>query len=207
VARPVVSAAAEELYEALDSTFTEPDEGLDWPLLKFIDAITIGPLAQIHGFVTEDDGTPGWSIVLDPNNAPVDVLPWLAQFVGAVLRPDMTEEQRRAAIIDPEVFARGRPAAVAQVAGRRLTGSKTILFDERYTGSAWQMRIRTFLSETPDPALTEAEIRAEQKPIGIVLTYAAIEGQDWLDLRTDHATWTAVMADYASWHDARTDLP
>ena len=209
MARPEVSAAAEELYEALEPAFTVGDsDETGWPALNLCEALVAGDVARIHSYVIDrDDGTPGWAILLDPENAPAEALPWLAQFTGAVLLPSMSEEQMRATIAFPESFERGGPGALVSVARRRLTGSKTVLVDERYQGSAYRLRVRTLLAETPDPALTEAEIRAEQKPIGVVLTYEAIETQDWLDLRSDHATWADVMADYDDWLEVRTELP
>lgn len=208
MAQPEVAAAAEELYEALEPAFTDGDEDRGWPTLLLCAALTSGVPDQLHGYLTDnDDGTLGWAILLDPDNAPAEVLPYLAQFVGVVLAPEMTVEQQRAAIKAPEGFGRGRPLAIEAVARRRLTGSQTVLHDERYEDEAWRMRIRTLASETPDPAATEADIRREQKPIGIVLTYAAITTWDWADLQAAHATWADVIAAYDDWLEARTQLP
>lgn len=213
MARPVVSAAAEELYEALDPAFTTGDEGRNWPTLKLCDVLTSGDVARLHTYVTDQaDGTPGWVILLDPDTAPAETLPWLAQFVGATLRPDMTEAQQRAAIKQPEAFGRGTRGAIIAVAKRHLTAGKRVILDERSDGEIgvdkpWQMRIRTLLVETPDPAATEDEIRAEQKPIGIVLSYAAVAVQTWGDVETGFANWGAVKANYATWHDVLVDLP
>lgn len=208
MARPVVSEAAEELYEALEPAFTDGDEDRGWATLNLCAALVGAGIDEVHFFVTErDDGTPGWGIALDADQAPAEVLPWLAQFDGAVLTPQMTEEQRRAAINEPEALQRGRIPAIESVARRRLTGAKTVLLDERWTGGGYRMRIRTLASETPDPARTEDEIRREQKPIGIVLTYLAITTWDWLDLRTAEATWADVQADFDTWLIARTQLP
>lgn len=213
MAAPPVSPPAQEFYEALAPTFTVGDEDRGYPLLKLCNALCPSPIRQIHSYVTDqEDGTPGWVIVFDPDNAPVEVLPYLAQFDGAEIRPDMDEAQIRDAIRSPQGFGRGRPSALAKIAQRHLTGGKTVLLDERSDGTVgvdkpWQMRIRTLASETPDPELTEREIRAEWKPIGIVLTYLAIDGQTWGDLRLDHATWADVQADYATWEEVRTDLP
>lgn len=210
---PTVSNAALELYEALDPAFTDGDEDRGWPTLILCDVLTAGDVARLHDYVTDqDDGTPGWVILLDPDRAPVETLPWLAQFVGATLRPDMNEAQRRAAIKAPEAFGRGTRDAIIAVAQRRLTGVKRVILDERSDGTIgvdkpWQMRIRTLVAETPDPAATEREIRAEQKPIGIVLTYAAIDGQTWGDVKANYATWADVEAAYANWGEVATDLP
>lgn len=210
---PEVSEAASELYEALEPAFTDGDEARGWTTLQLCAALVSAGIDQVHFYVVDrEDGTPGWGIVMDPDRAPAEVLPWLAQFDGAVLTPQMTELQKRRAIKTPEGFKRGTLEAIRAVAERRLTGGKRVLLDERSDGELgvdkpYQLRIRTLLSETPDPALTEEELRAEQKPIGIVLTYLAINGQTWGDLQLDHATWADAKADYATWEEAVTDLP
>jgi hypothetical protein len=216
VARPVVSEPAEELYEALEPAFTDGDEERLWAALKLCQALVPTPIRQLHGYVVDqEDGTLGWVIVLDPDAAPAEVLPWLAQFDGAVLRPDMTEVEQRNAITQPEGFGRGRLDPLISITKRHLTGSKTVLVTERSDGTAgdraWHLYLRTLASETPNPAATEAEVRAEAKPIGIILHYSAITEQTWLDLRTDHASWTLVRSGgaepYATWLAARTALP
>lgn len=208
MARPIVSEAAEELYEALEPAFTDGDEDRGWTTLNLCAALVGSGIDQVHFYVIErDDGTPGWGIALDADQAPAEALAWLAQFDGAVLTPQMTEEQRRQAIKVPEGLKRGSIPAIESVSKRRLTGSQTVMIDERYTGAAYRMRIRTLASETPDPARTEEEIRREQKPIGIVLIFEAITTWDWADLRAAHATWADVIASFDTWEEARTQLP
>lgn len=207
-ARPIVSIATEELYEGLEPAFTDGDEDRAWAALNLCAALVGAGIDQVHLYVTEkEDGTPGWGIALDPENVPLEALPWLAQFDGAVLTPQMSEAEQRQAIAQPEAMRRGTLAAITQVAKRRLTGSQTLLIDERYQGFGYRLRIRTLASETPDPEATEEEIRREQKPIGIVLTYLAITTWDWGDLQLAEASWAAVQADFSDWLEARTQLP
>lgn len=209
MAQPVVSDSAQEVYDGLVPVFTDGDESRGWTTLYLVDAlVTSGGIEQVHFFVVDrDDGTPGWGIAMDPDEAPAAVLPWLSQFSGAVITPSMTEDQARDAIKSPEGLRRGTIEAIERVAKRRLTGTQTVMVDERWHGSAWQLRIRTLASETPYPELTEADIRAEQKPIGIVLTYKAIENQDWGDVTAKYASWAELKANNATWLELRTDLP
>ncbi len=202
--RPVVSQAAEDLYAGL-----EPYAKLDteWHLLRWCEIVVQKTLAQIHGYVTDQaDGTPGWAIIMDPDGAPPEVLPWLAQFVGVEVTDEMDEAAIRAAIKLPSGFARGTPAALVAAVKPSLTPPQTVLVDERYQDNAWRLRVRTLAVETPDPAATKAAAKS-QKPIGIVLTYAAIVTWDWGDLQGEHATWGDVKAAHDTWLDARTQLP
>lgn len=199
--------AAETLYEALSPAFVEPDDENGLALLGLCNALTSGNIDAIREYVVEHEGRPGWQIILDPQRAPAIVLPWLAQFDGANLRPDLDETGRRDAIVAPEAFGRGTPEAMKRVAERRLTGTKTVIVTERYTGSAWRLLIETLEGETPEPAKTEAEIIAEQKPIGILLFFNRRAVWDWLELRTEKATWLKLREDFPTWFAVRTYEP
>lgn len=208
MARPLVSEATEELYEALDPAFTTGDEDRGWVVLNLCAAIVVGDLDRIHSYVTDrSDGRPGWQILFDPAECPAEALPYLAQFAGATLRPDMDEAQQRAAIQDPEVFRRGTPASIVAVAKRRLTGSQTVLLTERWTDNAYRMQLLTLEEETPDPDATLAELLAEAKPIGVRLLFNQSVPWTWAELRGEEATWADVASDFDTWLDLRTNTP
>lgn len=205
MARPDVSPTAEDLYASL-AAYTVGDEDQDWHLLKLCEAIATAFTEPVAELVQEREGRVPWQVLFDPTLCPVEYLPYLAQFVGATLTDSMTEAEKRAAVALPEGWLRGTPAALLAAIKRTLTGAKTVHLDERYTGAAYQLRVRTLATETPSATATEAAILT-QKPIGIVLTYAAITGQDWDDLVADHADWDAVVADYDTWAAVPLDLP
>lgn len=197
--QPEVSAAALELYEALDPSFTQEDEEHGWATLNFCAALTSGNIDLIHEIVSDRDSGPGWQILLDPEECPAAALPYLARFVGARLLPSMTEAEQRAAIANPEGFGRGTPAAIVAVAKRRLTGSKTVLLVEFYTGLAYRMKIVTLAGETPEPEATLRDILREQKPIGIRLFFNTSPDWTWDELVEEKATWDEVGEDFATW--------
>lgn len=206
---PEASPAALTLYEALTPAFTFGDENRGYPLLRFLNGLSAGTLSKVHRLVTEQEGRPGWQVALDPDLADLEDLPWLAQFGGANLRPDMDEAQQRDAVKAPEVFRRGTIPAIVQVAERRLTGTKTVIVTERYTEKAWRLRIETLAGETPEPTITQAEIIAEQKPVGIVLFFNTRVNWTWGEAKesVEFPTWGDVKAGFASWHDYRTYEP
>lgn len=197
--KPEASDAALELYSALEPAFTQTDEATDWTTLKFCTALTTGNIDLIYEIVTDRDTGPGWQILLDPENCPAVALPYLAQFVGARLTPAMDEAERRAAIAQPEGFRRGTPAAIVAVAKRRLTGTKTVLLVEFYTGLAYRMKLVTLESETPDPEATLADILREQKPIGIRLYFNSSPDWTWAELAEEQGTWADVKEEFATW--------
>lgn len=199
-----LTEAAQTLYDALDPAFTTGAEDVAAGVCS---ALVTGNLNQILAYVGDTDERPGWQILFDPANCPVEALPYLAQFGGAILRPDMDEAQQRAAISDPEVFHRGMPAQIVAVAKRRLTGTKTVLLVERYTDNAYRMQIVTLPSETPYPDVTEAEIRAEAKPIGDVLYFNDVVPWTWGELAGEESTWADVAADFDTWADVASFVP
>lgn len=204
---PEASPAALELFEAIGPAFTEPDPDFDYTCLKLCIALTTANIDLIHEIVSDTDAGPGWQILLDPTRCPAVCLPFLAQFVGVRLKPEMSEAQKRAAIADPEGFEVGSPAAIVSVAKRRLTGIQTVLLVERYTGLAYRMKIVTIESETPDPAATLRDILEEQKPMGIRLFFNASPDWSWTELGEEKATWAKVQADFDTWDAVVTNSP
>jgi hypothetical protein len=200
-APPPASAAALELYEGLGPAFTQNDEAFGWAALKLCGALVTRNIDLIYEIVTDSDSGPGWQILLDPSRCPAICLPFLAQFVGARLTPAMTVEQQRDAISNPEGFGRGTPAAMVAVTKRRLTGTKTVLLLERYTGLAYRTKILTLESETPEPAETLADLKLQQKPIGIRLFFNTSPDSTWAEVLEEKTTWKKVEEGWATWGD------
>lgn len=206
---PEASDAARELYDSLSPASTTGHEDRDWVALKLCMGLSAGPLSQIYTYVIPAPGGVGWEIVLDPANAPVEVLEWLAQFDGAVLKPEMSEAERRAAITSPQAFGRGTLAAIEETIKRRLTGTKTVIITERYTANPWRVRIETLEAETPDQAAIEEDLRREQKPIGILFFFNERVVWTWKEMReeVEWNTWAKVQEKGATWLDVRTHEP
>lgn len=166
-----MGAVTDDIYESLGH-FARKDESGD--LLTFVEALGM-PLERLNEMVGDQpDGKPGWSPVFDVDNVEPEHLPFLAQFVGARLTPEMGVEQQRAEVREPSSWRRGTTAALRTTIQRTLTGSKRVIIRER-TPEPWDIYVRTLKSETPDEARTEAVARAN-KVAGLVLSYEAIDG-------------------------------
>jgi hypothetical protein len=208
--RPEASPAAEELYEALAPAFTQGDEANDWASLKMCMAIVTGRLDLLHTYLIDDiTNLPAWAVVFDPERCPAEALPYLAQFSGAILTPEMEEAARRAAVQTPEALSRGRVESIEAVIKRRLTGTKAVVLTERYTGSAWRLRLETIEAETPDPAGIIADLIRFQKPIGIVLFFNTRVAWTWGEAKVsvEFPTWADVKAGFKTWFAYRTFEP
>lgn len=210
MSEPNASPAARAIYEGLDPAFTRADPDNDFTTLRMCMAIVAGKIDLLWEYLIDDvTNLPALAILLDPERCPESALPWLSQFSGADLTPEMTEEARRLAIQTPEAFSRGRVKSIEAVAKRRLTGTKSVIVTERYTGSVWRLRIETLEEETPDPDGTEADIIAYQKPIGILLFFNSRVNWTWGEAKksAEFPTWKSVKENFATWHDYRTYKP
>lgn len=192
---------SDQIYDAL-GPFAKADETGD--LRDFIDALT-APAERVYGIVGEENQEFGWSVVLDPDVCPAEVLPWLAQWEGVTLTPDMSVPEQRQAIKDREGAARGRVATIRARIERTLTGEKRIILRER-TPTPYSLYIRTIASETPDEELTRQAI-LQQKPAGIVLSYAAAVGITYIDLENDYDTYDDIAATGLTYGELAETLP
>ena len=137
-------------------------------LLAFVRAL-VEPLAFVDDVVRDTDEYVGWGTLMDVDVAPVWALPWLAQFVGVSYVYGESEASQRIRIKEASGFHRGTPAAIIGAARQHLTGTRRVELYER-DGSPWVFRVRTYTSETPDPAKVQAAVLA-LKPAGLVFNY------------------------------------
>lgn len=172
-------------------------------------------LTAVGGMFSEAElyalaGERGWGTLLDPDEAPVPALPYLALYVGERLPVGLDEAGMREWIKDAPNQRRGTIEAIVRVAQRYLTGQRTVAVHERSgvgPNPEDYLTVQTYTSETPTAALTFADLRRDAVPADIVLTHNVMDGQSWQDVKTANATWAAVKAAYPTWEDARTQMP
>lgn len=193
------------------------DEARAWSLLHYCSGIGL-PFQLVADFVYEQqDGTPGWGLLLDADRCPTWALGWLAQFRGVRLVPrDPAETEAaywaamRQRIKRADGQNRGGPDAMRAAAERFLTGTRYLVFNERAgaVDPAYTLAVRSRADETPDPAKVLAAI-LEQKPGGIVLDYATTpSGVPTYDLvAVAHDSYQDVLTFYADYDDLRTRMP
>jgi hypothetical protein len=201
--RPTVGPVAEELYADL-APYASADEENGWPLLALLGALC-HPFEEIAELVRDDGSHPGWSILLDVDRCPAKFLPWLAQLAGVRLHRDMSESDRRIAIRERPGARRGTPRALRDAARVYLTGARSVRLTERVGGDAYQVAVRTLASETPDPARVLASLKT-QLAAGLFLDYAAVDGQTYDHVNTDHADYAALRDAYQSYDGVRFDF-
>lgn len=204
--RPVVSAAAEEVYDSLQH-FTDQDESLGWPLLTYCEALVGQSLQPLEDLIRDtDDGKPGWYSIVDLDDISSDGLAYLAQFVGATLIAGLDDATQRDRIRNVSGRARGRPETIAAAAAQYLTGTKRVDVFERDTGDAYKIRVRTFASETPDSTKVQNAIMAE-KPAGLILTYQLAGGMTYTELAAAYTTYDNMKTSVGTYDDQKALVP
>jgi hypothetical protein len=169
---------------------------------------TIGDMfAEVEFFdgAGEDDA---WQVIVDPDRARVQDLPYVAQFVGERIPTGLDEALAREWVKDAPHRRRGTVDSVWQAAQRRLTGSRTVTIIERdgVDGSDDPDRITiiTYTDETPDPAGVLADL-ASVLPWDIEINYEVVAGQTWNELAASYPTWNDVAAHYTTWAEVFSD--
>ena len=161
-----VEDAALRLAERL--TAFMPDPVLD----AFLQAAAVVTKRSQEALRWDERGS-GWRRMLDPTRCPAWALPWVAQLVGSPSLAGLTEEQQRAVVVDSPTLRRGTPASIRAAAQMHLTGTAEVHIAER-VDNAYTFLVQTHTSQTPEPDLVEAAVKAA-KPAGLVLTYVCSE--------------------------------
>lgn len=200
---PVLNSIAARIYEEL-TPITYGDAANGYALAHFVEAWT-RPMLTIEEIVRDTDAGPGWSTVMNPSTAPEVFLNWLAQFVGVKIIPGESVVSTRARITAMDGLRRGGPESMRAAIQRTLTGTKTVIFNERQ-GGAWKLGIATFASETPNVTDTLAAILA-QKPAGITLTYLTSTGPTYALVIVTYDTYLDVKNAFLTYNGLKNNLP
>lgn len=177
----------DRLYDAIGPAITDLDP--DGILLALLD----GPgslLGEVDDIVRDTDDGLGWSREFDP--ALANHPRWTAQLLGVQVPQDASDLMVRDLIVARPSFRRGTPGALRLAAQQFLTGTKRVDLFER-DGSAYRLRVRTYTSETPDPARVEQALR-QVKPAGLVLTYEVFTGAPYDERDARFTTYDALDA-------------
>jgi hypothetical protein len=192
-----------DLYDAMQP-LAQRDEELGNPLAAFCEAIGV-PFEWVVTYALDSDTATGWSLLMSPWTCPAEGLAWLGQFVGVKLVPGSSEASQRQQIAAHLGFARGTPGAIRGAVGATLTGTKTVLFQER-AGDPYALSVVTWTTETPDPALTLKALTGTVAA-GIIVTYSTEAIWDYAVLGTSRATYTVVKGAWASYAAMLTGGP
>ena len=158
----------------------------DGTLRALVDALAL-PVADQVQVLTDPDYSS------DEYTVPFARLPWLAAMAGVDLST-IPDNRKRAVIADPDYRYRGSLTAIRKRVGETLTGAKSVEITCPLSGDPDAISVTTFASQTPDPAATEAAIRAEIPAWmrATIVTNAA--GQSYSNMAADYATYGVMAA-------------
>jgi hypothetical protein len=152
------------------------------------------------------------SKLVDPTLTPVTWLGWLSQFNDAGIPPrgSGNEAADRAVLKNPPRARRGTVPAIIESVQALLTGTKTVLYNERDVGgSAYHGNVATLTAETPNPTAVAALFTPNDprciKPAAIIIDYTTVNNVDWLTLKTTHVDWADVKGQFATWQDVKNN--
>jgi hypothetical protein len=175
MSRPATTPFAEAVYERLAPVATE-DEGLGWPLLRFIVALS-AMFENVEALARSGDRRVPYSRMLDVTLCPTFALPFLGQLAGVALRPlrvgetlEAWDAYARDAIVRRGGRNRGRPDAILSAVQEVLTGTKSARLLERAGGDAYALTLITRTAESPSTDVVVAAALT-QKPAGLILTH------------------------------------
>jgi hypothetical protein len=204
VVAPTLNPTGEVIYTWLGRALTDPDSENGWALAWLVEVATAS-LDEAEQVTRGRDGRVGWQIAFDPDETPVELLPWLAQFVGETFPSTLPAADRRARLLAPSGWYRGTPNALRRAVREQLAGSQSVTLMEKYTGDPFLVRVTVYTSQVPDQDALEAAIVAAL-PAAIDYDLNVLAGQTWNDLMAGHADWDAVMAAYDSWDELLEDV-
>jgi hypothetical protein len=166
--------------------------------------------SEVELYAMAEDDELGYAVLLDPDTAPVQALPYLALYVGERLPVGLEEVMQREWIKDAPNQRRGTLESVVRVAQRTLTGQRTVSILERAgagdTDDPDQLLVITYTPETPDADAVERDLRRDAVPADIVLTYQMMDAQTYTAAGTGHASYAAAATEYATYDEARAEL-
>ena len=112
----------------------------------------------------DEDGNPGWSILLDVDRVPTQGLPYLAQIVGLLLPTGSSDADARAAIRWRNPWRRGTVDALVRVGKLHLSGGQQVIVHERDKG-AYHFSVVTYAKESPNDLVTSPGVDVEIAPL------------------------------------------
>jgi hypothetical protein len=152
------------------------------------------PFFQLSELVDPPDPYGPWDPLFYLDITPDWALQWLGQVVGVRVPDSATPDEARAMIREMSYEQIGKPDTIRTAASSTLIPpdgvAPTIFFREREDGDAYVVEVTTLVSETPDPAATQAAIQAAL-PAGLKLVYGTVVGWDYEAMETEGGTYLA----------------
>lgn len=153
---------------------------------------------------------PGWSILLDPNNCPGEFLTFLGQFNGTVIPPGLDATTARAKIIGESAQHRGTTASVVSAVQRNLTGTQSVVIEERIDGSGNPNAYWFVVVVRPEEVISVQALTADVnavKPGGVMWTLIQTDGWTISQMEASQVSISALEANFVTITGLENDRP
>lgn len=172
---PTLEPEAARLYQQIKPA-SEDDEANGWAAAHLC-AVLMAPVEKVSRWASDDGDRPGWGIVLDVDDGPAELLPWLGQFDGTQVDPTLPEAEQRRLVREARGSHRGKRSAILSDIQAALTGTKFVSLIER-AGAPLRAIVRTRPSETDETTVLAALNNRLTAPLGVV--YKLIVADIWI---------------------------
>lgn len=163
-----------------------------------------------NGTVVQLAYFPGWSSLLDPNVCPDKFLPYLAQFVGADVPLGLDSVTARAKVLAENALQRGTLVAVTSATQRNLTGTKSVVLQERIDESGNANAYWFIVIVRPEEVISVESLIADvdnAKPGGVMWSLVQTDGWTILQMENSQATLGALEANFKTINGLEQDRP
>lgn len=172
--------------------------GLAWMFKQVDDIARDGP-----------NGEPGWSQVFDLERSKTEWLPWAGQLVGYQVPPqpagqtleNYDAEQRRR-IVTRSSWRRGTIDMLIEIVKEQLSGTQSVLVQERYGGDPDVIKMWVYDSEVITSAAEITAAAMTQKDAGLLFEFTVLTTTGSYDaLRAAQATYTVALSKFVDYNE------
>lgn len=209
--RPVVHAAAEQVYRLLPDFMRSADEleAIDYTALRYVAGASVGleKAADFLTLVDPDTSVTGTCELVNADACPRPYLGWLGWLVGIDVSQIADPFVRIAVGNAAATQRRGSKGSIRDVVQRTLTGSKSCRVYWNLSGSdPYLISVITITSQTPDET-GSLEAAITEKPAGLDLELQVVTGTTYAEIAANFTDYADVAATFPTYTDLTTYVP
>lgn len=209
--RPVVHAAAEQVYRLLPDFMRSADEleAIDYTALRYVAGASVGleKAADFLTLVDPDTSVTGTCELVNADACPRPYLGWLGWLVGIDVSQIADPFVRIAVGNAAATQRRGSKGSIRDVVQRTLTGSKSCRVYWNLSGAQpYKLTIITLTAQTPDSVVT-LEAALTEKPAGLDLELQTVDGSTYAEIAANFADYAEVAATFSTYTDMNEYVP
>ena len=208
--RPVVHAAAEQVYRLLPDFIRAADETTDYAALRLVGglSVTLERANELLTLADPDTSLSGTCELVNAQAIPRSWLPWLGWLVGIDVASQPVEYARDIVAGAGESQRRGSRNAIKAAVTRTLSSPTPAprVWANLSGTDPYLISVVTNTAQTPDEPATLLAAETE-KPAGMVLELQTVVGAVVLELEAAFVTIPDLVAEFATVADIDAWIP